>query len=74
MNIKPLTNGNNSGQKQTQARRRCECNVLLQDLLLFEKQWSYLFISMNAESPLSMQEMSEAQIAVVQISAYIIFE
>lgn len=47
--------------------RWCEWSVLLQDLLLFEKQWSCLFTSVNTESPLSMQEMSEAQTAEVQM-------
>ncbi|XP_053476926.1 uncharacterized protein C20orf194 homolog isoform X1 [Ictalurus furcatus] len=37
--------------------------LLNEDLLLFEKQWSCLFTSVNTESPLSMQEMSEAQTA-----------
>lgn len=52
--------------KQAQTQRLCEHNAFLQDLLLFEKQWSCLFISMNAESPLSIQEMSEAQTAEVK--------
>ncbi|TSW48760.1 hypothetical protein Baya_13459 [Bagarius yarrelli] len=38
-------------------------SLLCEDLLLFEKQWSCLFNSVNTESPLSMQEMSEAQTA-----------
>ncbi|MCJ8730712.1 hypothetical protein PDJAM_G00187570 [Pangasius djambal] len=37
--------------------------LLSEDLLLFEKQWSCLLTSVNTESPLSMQEMSEAQTA-----------
>ncbi|KAK2852798.1 hypothetical protein Q7C36_007999 [Tachysurus vachellii] len=37
--------------------------LLSEDLLLFEKQWSCLFNIVNTESPLSMQEMSEAQTA-----------
>lgn len=44
--------------------------LLLQDLLLFEKQWSFLFTSVNTESPLSMQEMSEAQTAEVQVQIF----
>ncbi|KAI5108189.1 hypothetical protein C0J45_1783, partial [Silurus meridionalis] len=37
--------------------------LLSEDLLLFEKQWSCLFNTVNTESPLSIQEMSEAQTA-----------
>lgn len=59
---------NNTTESNTNTPRRCERSALLQDLLLFEKQWSCLFSSVNAESPLSMQEMSEAQTAEVHIA------
>ncbi|KAM9477263.1 dynein axonemal assembly factor 9 [Clarias gariepinus] len=38
-------------------------HLISEDLHLFEKQWSFLFSSVNTESPLSIQEMSEAQTA-----------
>lgn len=41
------------------------CDILSQDLQLFERQWSSLFSSMEIESALSMQELSEAQVAEV---------
>jgi len=41
------------------------CDILSQDLQLFERQWSCLFSSMEIESALSMQELSEAQVAEV---------
>ncbi|XP_052007317.1 dynein axonemal assembly factor 9-like isoform X2 [Xyrauchen texanus] len=37
--------------------------LLNEDLQLFERQWSCLFSSMEIESALSMQELSEAQVA-----------
>ncbi|XP_026079874.1 uncharacterized protein C20orf194-like isoform X2 [Carassius auratus] len=38
-------------------------SLLNEDLQLFERQWSCLFSSMEIESALSMQELSEAQVA-----------
>ncbi|XP_065153153.1 dynein axonemal assembly factor 9 [Paramisgurnus dabryanus] len=38
-------------------------SLLNEDLQLFERQWSCLFSSMDIESALSMQELSEAQVA-----------
>uniref|UniRef100_A0A671N390 Uncharacterized protein n=1 Tax=Sinocyclocheilus anshuiensis TaxID=1608454 RepID=A0A671N390_9TELE len=40
--------------------------LLKEDLQLFERQWSCLFSSMEIESALSMQELSEAQVAEVK--------
>ncbi|XP_030628226.1 dynein axonemal assembly factor 9 [Chanos chanos] len=38
-------------------------SLLTQDLQVFEKQWTCLFSSLDIETALSMQELSEAQIA-----------